>query len=169
MHKQYKLCPHFWCGFFIPCVFAQGFFLQKGKQDMQLTLIKNPDVSASLAYKVARVVYAETKAISLTVVEAMTSMIKNISDKNGIDIATVITDKEIFDVLDEKSDRFQELNVHASNRNFQMCLRVAQRMLMGGLDDTCWGATKFHRADDLPQWAIARGYIADIDGFLFYL
>ncbi len=136
---------------------------------MQLTIIKNPDVSASLAYKVARVVYAQTDAISLTLVEAMTSMIKNISDKSGRAIADVITDKSVFDALNVTSDKYQKLNVNANNRKFQMCVRVAQRMLMGGLDDACRGAIKFHAADTMPQWAIARGYIADIDGFLFYL
>ena len=44
---------------------------------MQLTLIKNPDETKGLAYKIARVVYAETQAASLRVVEALTSMIQN--------------------------------------------------------------------------------------------
>ena len=38
---------------------------------MQLTLIRNPDDKQSVIYKLSRIVYAETGAISLPVVEAM--------------------------------------------------------------------------------------------------
>ena len=48
---------------------------------MQLRLIKNTDMDATLSYRVARVVYEQTGAETLRVVEALTSMIKNISDK----------------------------------------------------------------------------------------
>ena len=136
---------------------------------MQMTLIKNTDMSATLAYKVARVVYAQTGAISLPGVEALTSMIKNLSEKSGRSIENIIKDKEIFDVLDESSLNHDRINVHANNHAFQMCVRVAARMLSGGLDDITFGATKFHSADTMPQWSVARGYIADIGGMLFYL
>lgn len=129
---------------------------------MQLTLIKNTDTSASLAYRIARTVHEQTGASSLQVVEAMTSMIKNISDKYQRDILDVVSDNTLFPSV--KTDC-----VPASSRSFQMCLRVAQRMLCGGLPDMCCGATRFHHADVIPDWAIARGYIADIDGILFYL
>ncbi len=136
---------------------------------MQLTLIKNTDMSATLAYKIARVVYAQTGAVSLTLVEAITSVINNFHQKSGLPISSIVTDKNIFDVLDSSSEFHQCLSVPANNRAFQMCVRVASRMLSGGLVDTVFGATRFHRADDMPTWARARGYIADIDGFLFYL
>lgn len=129
---------------------------------MNLTLITNVDSSATLAYMIARTVYTQTNAVSLQLVEAMTSMIKNIADKYDRDIADVIRDKRFFPETDSA-------NVPASSRGFQMCLRVAKRMLAGGLSDSCFGATRFHSADTLPDWAIARGYIADIDGVLFYL
>ena len=129
---------------------------------MQLTLIKNTDTSATLAYRIARTVHEQTGASSLQVVEAMTSMIKNIADKYQRDILDVISDKTLFPNI--KTDC-----VPASSRSFQMCVRVAQRMLCGGLQDVCCGATRFHHADIIPDWAIARGYIADIDGILFYL
>ena len=129
---------------------------------MQLTLIKNTDVSATQAYRIARTVYAQTHASSLNLVEAMTSMIKNISDKYERNITDVISDETLFPKTDVA-------DVPATNRGFQMCVRVAQRMLMGGLPDTCHGATRFHHADFMPDWAITRGYIADVDGILFYL
>ena len=66
---------------------------------MQLTLINNPDTSAGLAYQIARIVYAQTGAQTLTGVEAMTSMIKNLSDKSGVAIEQIIGDKNIFDAL----------------------------------------------------------------------
>lgn len=136
---------------------------------MQMTLIKNTDTCVTKAYKIARVVYAETGANSLSGVEALTSMIKNLSEKSGRDIETIITDKNIFNVLENTSPRHSLLDVPANNRAFQMCVRVASRMLAGGLVDKSFGATKFHHADVMPMWAVARGYIADVDGMLFYL
>ncbi|MBR2511349.1 MAG: hypothetical protein IKB59_04225, partial [Alphaproteobacteria bacterium] len=98
---------------------------------MQMTLIKNTDMYATQAYKIARVVYAQTGATSLAGVEALTSMIKNLSDKSGRSIENIISDKNIFDVLDENSQNHHRINVPANNHAFQMCVRVASRMLAG--------------------------------------
>lgn len=136
---------------------------------MQLTLIQNSDQTTALAYRIARVVYAQTVASSLSVVEALTSMINNLSQRSGIPISEIITDKNIFDVLDEKSESHNLLNVYADNRAFQMCVRVATRMLSGGLCDSVFGATRFHHVSTIPVWAQSLGYIADIDGLLFYV
>ena len=135
---------------------------------MQMTLIKNTDETATMAYKIARVVYAETGATSLAGVEALTSMIKNLSDASGICISDLISDENIFSSLSAGSPRHGRIQVYPNNRAFQMCLRVAKRMLNDGLPDCCYGATRFHHTDILPDWARARGYIADIDGMLFY-
>ena len=61
---------------------------------MQLTLIKNPDTSGTtnMAYKIARVVYAQTGGVSLPLVCAFTSMIKNLSDASGVTISNLICD-----------------------------------------------------------------------------
>ena len=120
---------------------------------MQLRLIKNTDMDATLSYRVARVVYEQTGAETLRVVEALTSMIKNISDK------TIFNDES----------KVVNSSEYINERKFQMCVRVASRMLTGGLPDCCHGATKFHHANIIPQWAVARGYIDDVDGLLFYL
>ena len=135
---------------------------------MYMTLIKNTDMSASLAYRVARVVYAQTGARTLLGVEALTSMIKNISEKNGVRIEDIIQNPDIFDALDSASPRHELLSEPANSRGFQMCVRTAARMLSGGLTDICFGATRFHYSDTIPDWATSRGYIADIDGMLFY-
>jgi hypothetical protein len=132
---------------------------------MQLRLIKNTDMDATLSYRVARVVYEQTGAETLRVVEALTSMIKNISDKTGADILNIISDKTIFNDESKVVNSSEYIN----ERKFQMCVRVASRMLTGGLPDSCHGATKFHHANIIPQWAVARGYIDDVDGLLFYL
>ena len=132
---------------------------------MQLRLIKNTDTNTTLPYRVARIVYEQTGATSLHVVEALTSMIKNLSNKTGLEISEIISDKTIF------SDENKRLclNECMNSRKFEMCVRVASRMLAGGLPDSCHGATNFHHADVIPEWAIARGYIDDVDGLLFYL
>ena len=135
---------------------------------MNLNLITAHSETMSLAYNIARVVYAETNAQSLRVVEALTSMISNRAKKNNISIRDVISDSVMFESLNDDSVRHAYLNVDSNRHDFQMCVRVAIRMLHGNLPDMCRGATMFHRTELLPSWAIARGYIADIDGILFY-
>lgn len=136
---------------------------------MNLRLIKNPDESRKLMYKIARVVYAETSASSLTAVEALVSMINNASRATGKSIAQIISDTDIFESLNPLSDRHDMLSVAPTSRAFQMCLRVVGRMLRGGLPDMCRGATCFHHVCVMPDWARARGYILDVDELLFYL
>jgi len=135
---------------------------------MNLDLITAHSETMSLAYDIARVVYAETNARSLRVVEALTSMISNRAKKNNISIRNVISDSMMFESLNADSVRHSDLCVDSNRYDFQMCVRVAIRMLHGNLPDMCRGATMFHRTELLPYWAIARGYIADIDGILFY-
>lgn len=144
-------------------------YKSRGYANMQLTLIKNPDETKGLAYKIARVVYAETQAASLRVVEALTSMIQNRVFAFGHTPEQIVSDAQLFDVLNKSSPRHHLMQVTPDNRGFQMCLRVATRMMRGGLGDCCWGATCFHRDGIVPGWATSRGYIADIDGLLFYL
>ena len=153
--------------FFTPMPW-RGIFFYNG-EIMTLSLIHNTDTSAGLAYKIARIVYAHTGAQSLSGVEAFTSMIKNLSDKSGVKIEELIQDKNIFDALSDVSLRHTRMHVCPNERGFKMCLRTAQRMLRGGLGDCCFGATRFHHSSEMPDWARARGYIADIDEILFYL
>ena len=136
---------------------------------MQISLINGTAMRYNtLAYRVARVIYAETLAASLRVVEALASMIQNVAKKNNLDIADIISDENIFESLNKKSPRHEYIYTDLTRNDFQMCLRVAIRMLHGKLPDMCNHATRFHRADVMPGWAFARGYVADIDGILFY-
>ncbi|MBR4891574.1 MAG: hypothetical protein IKZ34_00115 [Alphaproteobacteria bacterium] len=132
---------------------------------MQLKLIKNTDMFTTLSYQVARVVYEQAGAVSLNVVEALTSMIQNLSNKTGVDISCILSDKTLF----SDENKIAKTEDCVNSRKFQMCVRVASRMLAGGLPDCCHGATRFHHASYIPDWAIARGYIDDVDGLLFYL
>ncbi|MBR0212579.1 MAG: cell wall hydrolase, partial [Alphaproteobacteria bacterium] len=136
---------------------------------MQLSLIKNPDETQVLAYNLARIVFAETKGISLKAVEAMASMIYNIHIKYEKSFEDIATDKNIFDALNEKSPQHKFLSVDANDKKFQMCLRIVKTMLHGNLSDSVFGATRFHHTDVLPQWAIARGYIFECEDILYYL
>ena len=158
------------CGFFIfrdPGFWAV-FLFQKTGGYMQLELIHNPDETQIVIYKIARVLYAETYAPTLPAVEALASMIKNIMTQQNRCAIDVVSDETIFNSLCTESARHKYLSVDANNRAFQMCLRVARRMMFGDWVDTCFGAVCFHHADEMPDWATARGYIADIDGLLFY-
>ncbi|MDR2413086.1 MAG: hypothetical protein LBD50_02650 [Rickettsiales bacterium] len=136
---------------------------------MYLTLIKNSDESKIVLYKIARIIYAETNASSLRAAEALASMISNLRAKSKRRLIDIADDRSVFESLDRNSSRHEKLLVGIDSNGFQMCLRVARRMIGGGLSDECWGATKFHRAEFLPDWAVARGYIAEIDGLYFYL
>ena len=136
---------------------------------MQLTLIKNTDDTQIISYKLARIIYAETNANSLPTVEAFASMIYNIHTKYNKSFENIIKNKEMFESLNEKSERFKLLNVNANDKKFQMCLRVVQTMLHGNLRDSVFGATNFHHTDVMPEWATSRGYIAEFDDILFYL
>ena len=135
---------------------------------MQMEIIEAQDERTALAYMVARVVYAETLAKSLRVVEALTSMIFNAAAHDIKNVRHIISDKHCFESLNSESVRHEFLSVDKSRRDFQMCLRTAQTMLHGNLPDMCRHATMFHRTELLPSWAVARGYICDIDGLLFY-
>ena len=140
----------------------------------QLVLIKNPDDTNPddtqiTVYKLARIIFAETGATSLQIVEAMASLIYNIHIKYNKSFKDIANDKDIFDVLDEKSPRYQYLDIDADNRKLQMCVRIIKTMMRGNLQDSVFGATKFHHMDVIPQWAIARGYIMECEDILFYL
>ncbi|MBQ0013563.1 MAG: hypothetical protein KBS86_03280 [Proteobacteria bacterium] len=134
-----------------------------------MQLINNPDITKMCVYKIARIIYAETYAKSLRVVEALASMIYNNLQTTQRTLDMLITDSNLFESLNKQSEHHWALSVDARNRGFQMCLRTVNRMLNGNLRDTCFGAMRFHRDEMLPDWAVARGYIADIDGLLFYL
>lgn len=134
-----------------------------------MELINNTDTSQYIAYQIARTVYAQTGASSLRVVEALTSMIANIARQTGRQWLDIVTDSQLFDARCDLSPRNELMYVDANNRGLQMCLRVARCMLRGGLRDSVYGAVRFHYSNEIPAWAVARGYIADIDGLLFYL
>lgn len=136
---------------------------------MQLYLINNPDDTQSVSYKLARIIYAETLASSLSSVEAMASMIYNIHIKYNKSFEDIAADKNIFDVLNENSSRHEYMKIKADDKKFQMCLRVVKTMMHGNLRDYVFGATSFHHTDVIPDWATSRGYIAEIGDILFYL
>jgi hypothetical protein len=136
---------------------------------MQLNLITNNDDTQIVSYKLARIIFAETNALSLQIVEAMASMINNIHIKYDKSFESIAKDDDLFECLNSKSSRNKNLNVAANDRKFQMCLRVVQTMMRGNLQDTVFGATKFHHANIIPQWAMSRGYISECEDILFYL
>ena len=122
-----------------------------------------------MSYKIARIVYAETNANSLPLVEAFASMIYNIHIKYAKSFDDIVNGDDLFESLNENSARHDLLNINANDKKFQMCLRVVQTMMHGNLCDSVFGATNFHHTDVMPNWATSRGYIAEFDDILFYL
>ncbi len=136
---------------------------------MQLTLIKHQNDFARDVYKIARVIYAETCGQSLRVVEALAAMIANGARAHNQTELDFVMKSGLFESLDKKSTHHDLLTVNPNARTFQMCLRVTDKMLKHSLEDCCFGATKFHRTELNPNWSVARGYILELDGLLFYL
>ena len=136
---------------------------------MQLTVVTNVDTTQGLAYRLARVIYAETGAQTLRDVEALASMIKNLSQATSRSMDEIASDADMFESLQPTSLCHERLKVRADTSAFAMCLRVVQRMMRGNLPDCVMGATRFHRTELLPGWAINRGYIMDTGVLTFYL
>lgn len=136
---------------------------------MYLSVITNPDDGNKDKYEIARAIYAETGAVSLRLVEAFASMILNASRLKNCTPIDIVRNPDVIKSRDVASVNHPRWNVPAASPAFQMCLRVTQKMLNGTLGDLCFGATRFHHDDNIPAWAMSLGYVADIDGILFYL
>lgn len=136
---------------------------------MQFTLIQNDEPSRAVLYKLARVIYAETAGECLSDVEALASMINNLHCASGRSFEDISADADVFESLSPDSVRHDALGIDVNARAFQMCLRVVGRMMRGNLPDYVMGATRFHRSELLPQWAINRGYIYETGRLTFYL
>lgn len=136
---------------------------------MQSKIINNRDTYQSDVYKIARVIFAETCGQSLRVVEALASMIENGARANNQTEIDFVMQSGLFESLDKHSKNHDLINVSPDARAFQMCIRVTDKMLKHNLEDCCFGATKFHRTELNPSWSIARGYILEMDGLLFYI
>lgn len=136
---------------------------------MSLKLILNDDPSRAVIYKIARVIYAETGGESLRDVEALASMIGNIHTVTGRTYENIVSDPDLFESLNNDSERHSYLDVDAGTRAFDMCVRVTQTMMRGHLPDSAMGAMRFHRTDQLPSWAVSRGYILETSQLTFYL
>jgi len=142
---------------------------QENKQPVQLMLFENDNVEKIATDKLARIIYAETGARSLRSAEALAVMTMNLCAKSGRHLSEIVSDKTVFESLDQDSARHQDLFVNSARPDFQMCLRVARRAMAGLLADTVMMGTRFHRASEMPDWAISEGYVAEIDNLFFYL
>jgi hypothetical protein len=127
-------------------------------------LTNNDDETISL-HRLARCIYAETTASSLPAVEALCVMVRNTKRP----IQDIASDSSVFESLDRNSAHHEYLSVSYDDPGFQMCLRSVRRMTVGQFPDNIMGATRFHRADMLPDWATSIGSIAEVGNLLFYL
>lgn len=128
----------------------------------KLKIFTNADVKSICESRLARCIYAETLSSSLHAVEQLCVMVRN-TNRNLIEIAN---DKSVFESLNQNSPRHKYLLVNYEDPKFQICLRAVQNMK--NLPDKIMNATRFHRADIIPDWATAIGSIAETDDLLFY-
>jgi adenosyl cobinamide kinase/adenosyl cobinamide phosphate guanylyltransferase len=137
---------------------------------MQLTLIKNENYedNKETLIKLSKIIYAETRASSLIVVESLGAMIANLCKSSLRSLNSIANDESIFECLNKDSIRHSDLLIAQSDPKFQMCLRTIKRMANGQLSDSVHGATRFHREDRAPEWSITCGNVAEVDGLLFY-
>lgn len=129
-----------------------------------LKIFVNDDDNAIAESRLARCVYAETRASSLAAVESLCVMIKN-TRRATEDIAD---DENVFESLAADSPRHKDLLVYHNDPGFQMCLRAVRKIKTDSIADNISGATRFHRADIMPEWATSIGSIAEVDGLVFY-
>jgi hypothetical protein len=132
-----------------------------------LTLIENPDLPRRTLYRLARILYAETRAASLAEVESLASLVSNLK-KSGRSLSDISEDRLMFECLDRNSARHQDLLIRHDSPALQMCLRTLSRSLSGILPDCIKGATNFHRAEFLPLWSTDIGSIIEIGNLHFY-
>lgn len=135
------------------------------KKKPELKLFVNDDIDSIAEHQLARCIFAETLASSLCVVEALCRMVQNTKR----DIAEIANDKNVFESLSPASHRHKELLVDYNNAGFQMVLRCVRNMKKGIIQDKIFGATRFHRADIMPEWANSVGSISEIDNLFFYI
>jgi hypothetical protein len=135
---------------------------------MQLQLLKNNDNVSIVAHKVARAIYAETYGAHLPAIEALASMVTNICLHTKRDLSDIVDDPMIFESANKNSARYKDRLADAARPQFQICLRAAKRMMNGQIPDIVMGAKRFHRAEDLPEWATSVGYVAEVGDLFFY-
>jgi hypothetical protein len=131
----------------------------------KLKLFVNDDLKSIAEHRLARCVYAETLGSSLLAVESLCVMIENANRPVG----EIAEDEEVFESLKRNSGRHKHLLVNHDDPKFQMCLRAVKKIRRGVLTDNIFGATRFHRSDVMPDWAVSVGSVAEIDGLSFYL
>jgi hypothetical protein len=134
----------------------------------QLSVIENEDLSKRALYKLARIIYAETHCETLSEVEALATMIANIVKDTNRTPEDIAEDKTIFECLNTNSARHSDLLIRYDAPALQMCVRTMSRALNGLISAPIRGAIRFHRAELLPDWAIAEGTVAEIHNLHFY-
>lgn len=152
---------------FDPRLAARVFFYTKEVR-MQTMPNDTPQDEKATIIQIARIIYAETRASSLPVVEALASMIGNIHQQSMKSFACIAADESMFECLQKDSTRSSDMLIAEDDPKFQMCLRVVKRMTIGQLPDSIRGAVRFHRESCIPEWATDKGSIAEVDGLLFY-
>ena len=135
---------------------------------MQLQLIHNNDTASITAYKVARAIYAETHGENLPAVEALCSMVANLCFTTKRQLSDIVDDPKIFESANAESSRYKDRMTDSALPRFQICLRTVRRMMNGQIPDMVRGAKRFHRATELPEWAVSAGYIAEVGDLFFY-
>jgi len=65
-------------------------------------------------------------------------------------------------------NRNKILEVGKTNRNFQICLRIARRAIACGLKDRTQGATHYHTRSVDPIWSRGRMFAVEIGHHQFY-
>ncbi|MDR0319123.1 MAG: cell wall hydrolase [Rickettsiales bacterium] len=132
-----------------------------------LTVIENTDLPRRALFRMARLIYAETRAASLAEIEALASMVANLV-RAGRSLEDMAEDKRLFECLNKSSARHADLLLRHDSAAMQICVRTLARALTGVLADQTRGAARFHRAENLPDWATGVGSVCEIGNLHFY-
>ncbi len=125
----------------------------------------------------ARTIWGEARGESILGKEAVANVIlnrvKKAQKKNGFwwgnTIEQVCLKPYQFSCWNKNDPNYQKLKtVNTSNKEFNICLRVARRAVHGVLKDNTNGATHYHTKSIQPYWAVSSPIIADIGHHVFY-
>jgi spore germination cell wall hydrolase CwlJ-like protein len=126
----------------------------------------------------ARTLYAEVGDLPVRAIEALAALVLNRARAAaapggprhwGQGVAGVCRAPFQFPCWNPRHPRHARLAApDEESASLAVCRRVALRALAGVLHDPTGGATHWHRAEELPGWAIARVPVAEIGGLVFH-
>lgn len=135
------------------------------------TCVPNPPAASNT---LARTLWGEARSEPLKGIQAIASVVLNRAMHPrvhwwGTTVVGVCRAPNQFSCWNGNDPNLPKLlAVTTTDRQFRICMQVAQAAINVGLTDNCHGATHYHTKSCMPSWAVGRTPCADIGNHLFY-